>query len=859
MRSKCMWSAATFCILFLCSYPVTRAIAELGVPIVMENPLSTGGDFTTEVKWQTVPPRQYDVHTSTNLQEGNWTPLNQEPIPSVTQVGTWSVNSTNTAAFFRVRGRDQEAPTIVDRYPATNGLGVGKSAQLMVLLTDETGVDTNAFALMVNGVDRLTNGSPGVTITSNTFAYAPGTNRWADYGGNATITLAYGDILGNVATSQWTFTVELLPVITNELVHIQPPSGGSSSRARAMATDAARKHGVKFADALTIISIASNHVVFSYSGTTHGLFVGAILINHDPTTFFYRRVMDLTDDPEQHLVTVATSDTRLGEIVEDGSFSPEILLPTTGLQPALLATDTLTLGIPFQFEQEFTLPPYTNILDGTVALKITHTMNVVLSGNVRFSGTITDGEVTAMLGEFDLQKTLRLSPKIEVYRDILDWHSPSIPTPPISIPLGTTGGFIGPVPIWVSLDLELSIAADVKCTAAIVWQPTLVIQKTDKARVGWTVIEGLNCAYEEDTQAWIEGANGGYRLSAEIFGYVNGPKLSARLYSAVGLYVKTKLGPYLKAEYTIGDPQAQISVYGRIDANAGLTAWVGVDDANLPSLPLFTWKHLLWRGYWPEIYEQAPTFTLQPTDVTTTAGSLVTLEAGASGNPQPTYQWFQNGSAVPLATKPEFRFTADYQSAGNYYALSYNRLGTATSTSAHVSVDPVGSWAFSDDFNRADNNDVGNGWTEFGSTASVLLTGGALHIDDYPSNAGNTGIRRAISQSFTQVEFRYKIGQAGNGHNFIFSFNYNGVTYDNGGMAFWNDTQPIQANTWYTGLLVVDWGLKRVHEYLDGVYIRTVAMRLDYHDPYMGLNEIMTRSHGTADNVDIFFDYIRFR
>ena len=834
------------------------AFAELGVPIVMDNPSPTGGAFTAELQWQTVPPLQYDVLASTNLQDGNWVPLNQQPIPSVTQVGTWSLSSSNTTAFFRVSGRDQDAPMIMDRYPSTNGLGVGASAQLTVIFSDETGVDTNAFALVINGDNRLTNGSPGVTITSNTFSYTPGTNRWADYGGSAAITLGYGDILGNVATSHWTFMVELLPVITNALVHIQPPSGGSSNRARMLATDAARKHGVKFAEALTIISIASNHVVFSYSGTAHGLFVGAILINHDPTTFFYRSVLDLTDDPEQHLVTVGTTDIGLGDIVEDGTFSPEILLPTTEQQPVLLATDTLTLGIPFRFEQEVTLPPYTNKLDGTVALKITPTLNVVYSGSVRLSGTISDGQVTAILGEFEQQQTVRLSPKIEVYRDILNWHSPAIPTPPLSIPLGTIGAFIGPVPVWVSLDLEISAGFEVKCTAALVWQPTLVLQKTDHASVSWTQSTGLNCDYREETQSWIEGANGGFKLSAEMFGFAR-PKLAVKLYSAAGVYVDARIGPYVKAEYTIGDPQAQIGLYGRMDIGAGFTLY-GWQDADLPSTQLFTYKLLLLRAYWPEIDEQAPAFTLQPADVTTTAGSLVTLDASASGNPQPTYQWFHNGSAVPFATKPEFRFTANYQSAGNYSAIAYNRLGTATSASAHVSVDPVGPGTFSDDFNRPNSVTVGNGWTTYGvpPMASYSITDNALRISkDYAANVD--GQQKVVPLGFNHVKTRVRTSSTRSGSHvqcffdngqYRCSLNFHGSDLRISVNGVKVTSMTYTSDRWYDIEAIMRGGV--VDLYVDGVLrLSNVAM-----EPLTSSPTIMLGCGGVFDPFTTDYDYV---
>lgn len=164
-------------------------------------------------------------------------------------------------------------------------------------------------------------------------------------------------------------------------------------------------------------------------------------------------------------------------------------------------------------------------------------------------------------------------------------------------------------------------------------------------------------------------------------------------------------------------------------------------------------------------------------------------------------------------------------------------------------------WIFSDDFNRPNSGTVGNGWSQFdqfGYGNRVSIVNGALHIDDYPSNAGHNGVTRPISAPLTHLEFRVKTLPAGQCH--VFAFNYNGWT---GGWS----TQNIPANTWVTITLKVNLGLRQVDEYVDGVYVLTEQMTLGPIDQWFPniQNAILIRSAGTEDNIDIYYDYIRWR
>jgi hypothetical protein len=82
-----------------------------------------------------------------------------------------------------------------------------------------------------------------------------------------------------------------------------------------------------------------------------------------------------------------------------------------------------------------------------------------------------------------------------------------------------------------------------------------------------------------------------------------------------------------------------------------------------------------------------PIITGQPTNVSATAGSPVSLTVGAAGSGPLSYQWWANGSPVPGAASATLTIpsvqTAD---AGSYWAVVSNLAGSATSWQAALTV-----------------------------------------------------------------------------------------------------------------------------------------------------------------------------
>ena len=85
----------------------------------------------------------------------------------------------------------------------------------------------------------------------------------------------------------------------------------------------------------------------------------------------------------------------------------------------------------------------------------------------------------------------------------------------------------------------------------------------------------------------------------------------------------------------------------------------------------------------------APSFTTQPQSQTAAAGGSVTFTVAVSGNPAPTLQWQKGSTALSGQTGTSLTLsnvqTAD---AGSYSAVATNSAGTATSSSATLTVNP---------------------------------------------------------------------------------------------------------------------------------------------------------------------------
>ena len=85
-----------------------------------------------------------------------------------------------------------------------------------------------------------------------------------------------------------------------------------------------------------------------------------------------------------------------------------------------------------------------------------------------------------------------------------------------------------------------------------------------------------------------------------------------------------------------------------------------------------------------------PSFTTQPGSQIVNVGGSVTLVAGATGIPAPTFQWLKSGSPIAGATTSSYSLaSAQLTDAGAYVVVATNAGGSATSSAAQLTVNNV--------------------------------------------------------------------------------------------------------------------------------------------------------------------------
>src|SRR5215813_2346673 len=90
-------------------------------------------------------------------------------------------------------------------------------------------------------------------------------------------------------------------------------------------------------------------------------------------------------------------------------------------------------------------------------------------------------------------------------------------------------------------------------------------------------------------------------------------------------------------------------------------------------------------GGW--VPQTIPSIQSPPVSQTVAAGQNVIFAVGASGLPEPAYQWMKDGAAIPGATGPTLLLAAVQESAaGNYTVTVSNSVGSTTSATATLTV-----------------------------------------------------------------------------------------------------------------------------------------------------------------------------
>ncbi len=119
-----------------------------------------------------------------------------------------------------------------------------------------------------------------------------------------------------------------------------------------------------------------------------------------------------------------------------------------------------------------------------------------------------------------------------------------------------------------------------------------------------------------------------------------------------------------------------------VPVSLGLTVLTNGDPRLLAAESATNWLY----GWQPAL---APNIIAPPTDATVTAGETATLTVGATGIPDPGYQWLQNGTNAPYPNANSATLAIPNAQAGDaatYAVIVSNSAGVVTSSAATLTV-----------------------------------------------------------------------------------------------------------------------------------------------------------------------------
>ncbi len=505
--------------------------------------------------WESIPTKLYNVLTTTALGQQPWVPLNPSPIYSSNNLVRFRDTNSQPASFYKVVKLDTDPPEIWRLNPGSNATAVARQSPLKAWLRDETAIDHASLVLTVGTNPPATLADPRLAYTNGTLTYTPATNQFlGTHGETVTAKLAFSDTLGHRATNTWPFKLELTPILASNVVLITATSP------------------------LTLASTNGDTYVFNYTGASSGLTNGHILVSTDASFPYKRLILSVTDNPGAHTVSLVTTQASLAECIQQGSirFSGDASQQADGAGGALR-------GIHAAAAQPGRRIP----LDGTVIYDNGTFRVEVVSGQVTFNPEVTyAADFNWGLSTFDLDISGTVDCDL-ILRGSLTGSGSFNPEPiallanPVPVPVA--GGFIGPIPVVLTAQLEVNLGLEAQAeaegslTAEFAFTRTLSFGA--KLRNGeWDRYANQTGSSAWSSPAWQINGSGFLQVYLE-------PKITLLVDYVLG--GSANLKPYVELDATtcVQPGQAGIDLRGYVGLSSTLALDFGILNRFFPNLP----------------------------------------------------------------------------------------------------------------------------------------------------------------------------------------------------------------------------------------------------------------------------------
>jgi formylglycine-generating enzyme required for sulfatase activity len=440
-----------------------------------------------------------------------------------------------------------------------------------------------------------------------------------------------------------------------------------------------------------------DYFTFSYNGSFPGLTIGEALVNTNLDTGYTRTVVAFTNFPASNSVVVLTRPTTLAELLQLGSISSANFTALGSQGNAAVAFGLKDAKkMPQGPAPMFGLMHAAN-LQGTVYQDANLLIELLPGSQLTFDSDL------AFSANFNGLKLRQFSATLSGSADFtLNAHVHATGaldrsgTAPIITPVHQFyGGFVGTVPVWVELVLEINAGYDLHLEASADYTSGITGTKQILTGRSWTETGGWTTLSQNPAGGFsVLGPTWQLETTGSLRVYLQ-PKLTLYVYSTAG--VTGDLEPYLELD---GNAQVNPPAWN-LALNGGLTSTIGLDlrgwDNSWGDLPSQTFdlipSTLLWET---NSSPSPPQIAGQPQDQWVTAGGNATFTVTANGSGSLAYRWQRNG----LYLTDDSRITGTRSSTlqithcsasdiGSYAVLVSNPNGSVSSQGALLTVYPA--------------------------------------------------------------------------------------------------------------------------------------------------------------------------
>jgi hypothetical protein len=586
--------------------------------------------------WETENGIRYRLEKSDNLRA--WSLVPGFPRASDSPADQFLFNPGKSQEFFRVVPLDEQPPKIVRIFPEPDAFGVSRTSRIEIDIEDMTGVVPDSISLRIGSSSPLTLSDPRMAISGGKLTFNPGSTPLGAPGEIVGISVTAADPAGRTVTKAWSCELEVPPVLAPGIFILGSPTAIAAGQVPPDGGTPANP-----ARTWTLTDVAEDALQISYKGAPPTVFtVGLKVCNSVPVTesdSFFRRIVSIETDTAAGILTLLTSDARLGEFIREGSFSFSVTPEqTTGIRRA---------GKKFEFKQA--LPTIggsfgdTVIVDGSdIEVKLTQSKLEISSGltasidfyngDVRRFKASFSGTVEGLIGT-------RLSASAQATltgrKNLFTFSRPIfIPVGWFPIPLilrGTVqafGGASSSVEGWVGSSVSQSTGFTFRCD-----YDSRRLNKLDfDADIDPGPVERKPLTFELEGEARAEGGFEG-SLETSILGAVG---FRAKVIPRFGFRGESATDPQVGR-------RAKWTLYALGDFEASLFL-IGGQSWTLFEQPLYRSE---WVLCFPKTDEN---LLLSPARNVSRSGKSVTLTVKGCTPDSARFRWFHNGKLIPGLT-----------------------------------------------------------------------------------------------------------------------------------------------------------------------------------------------------------------